>query len=218
VDGECTRVRTGLVALIAVGLLGFFALPDSLSAQSPFEAGVGVARNPSPPAVLSDDGCAADLAWTAEARGGLRISRAVRIEGLVGYNFEQNVRCSDPLATPVSGEQSLQTSPEAGYPFWSSDIRLAFEPSSPAGSFWLRGFGGYGRMWGKGIGYWLAGAGVVFGGNLETVLDLEWNWFDVPFEQTVRVFQNSVVVSETVTTGSTSQSEFRVKAGFRLRL
>lgn len=215
--GESIRVRTGWVGVIVAAAAGLLSVPGASMAQSPFEAGFGVARNSSPPSELSDMGCAADVGWAAEGRGSFRFSRAVAIEGVLGYNFEQAVRCSAPLDPPVSGERSFQTSTEAGYPFWSSDIRLAFEPSSPAGNMWLRAFGGYGRMWGKGTGYWLAGGGLVFGGNVQTVLDLEWNWFDLPFEETTQVFQNSAVVSESSTFGSTSHSEFRIKAGFRLR-
>ena len=187
----------------------------------PLEVGIGVARNGSPPAVLSDDGCGADVGWAAEGRVGLRFSRAVRLEGNLGYHFEGGVSCADPVApAPATGpfEDTQLMVPDAGYPFFSTDARLAFEPSSPAGRIWLRAFGGYGRMWSKDIGYWLAGGGLVYGGRLETVVDFEWNWFDVPFEETARVFQDGVLVSESMRRGSTSHSEFRIKAGLRLRL
>ena len=151
----------------------------------------------------------------------LRFSRAVRLEGNVGYQWESGVTCADPLGPPPATgpfEDTRRTRPDAGYPFFSSDLRLAFEPSSPSGSIWLRAFGGYGRMWSKDIGYWLAGGGLVYGGGLETVVDFEWNWFDVPFEDTTRVFQNGILVSESMSRGTTLHSEFRIKAGFRFRL
>ena len=83
---------------------------------------------------------------------------------------------------------------------------------------WLRAFGGYGRMWSKDIGYWLAGAGLVFGSQLTTVLDFEWNWFDEPFVTTTQSFMDGVLVGEASVPEERSRSTFRIKAGFRWRI
>ncbi|MDX1576867.1 MAG: hypothetical protein R3266_00215 [Gemmatimonadota bacterium] len=207
------------------GFAFLLALGCSLSASPavaqglPLELGVGVARAGDPAADLSDDGCAADEVWTGEARGGLRFSRAVRLEATAGLHFESDVRCATPAPAPPTGPFSRTevVSPEAGYPFLSTDARLGFEPSTPSGPVWLRAFGGYGRMWGKGIGYWLAGGGLVFGGGLQTLVELEWLWFDVPVEEVTRTFLDAVPVSETVTPREISHRTFRLKLGFRWR-
>jgi len=213
-------VRTFRAFLLVLAGLSVTVAPVRAQ-RLPFELGIGIARNGSPPAVLSADGCAADVGWAAEGRASLRFSKAVRLEGNLGYHFESGVACTDPLGPPPAAgpfEDTQRTVPDAGYPFFSTDARLAFEPSSPAGSMWVRAFGGYGRMWSKNIGYWLAGGGLVYGGQIETVIDFEWNWFSVPFEETARVFQDGILVSESMSRGSTSHSEFRIKAGFRFRL
>ena len=208
-----------VLAVLSLAVLLFGLLPRAVRGQGlPLELGVGVARNGSPTSALSEAGCAADTGWTIEGRGGLRFSRAVRLEATTGYNFDTGVSCSDPVGPPAMGpfEQNMRLRPAGGYAFLSSDARLSFEPSSPAGAVWFRVFGGYGRMWEPGVGYWLAGGGLVFGGNVETVLDFEWNWFDLPFTDTVRTFEDGVLISEQTSSGETSHSELRIKAGFRL--
>jgi hypothetical protein len=208
------RWLTGL-ALVALG-----STPSSTSAQTPpIELGIGVSRISSPVAKLSDTGCAADNVWAPEAHVGFRFSRAFAVQTVTGMNLETGVNCADPFEPPATGpgEQIVVSSEASGYPFLQSDLRLAFEPSSPSGPIWLRAYGGYGRMWSKDIGYWLAGGGVVFGAKVESVIDFEWNWFDVPFDRTTRTFQDGVQVSEATASGSDSHRTFRLRAFFRWR-
>ncbi len=206
------------------GRMGLFALavaaaPAALPAQT-IEVGAGIARGGSPPRALADDGCAVLTAWAGEGRGGLRFSRAASLEGTVAYHFASGETCGPSRApAPPTGpfEVTDRARPGSGYPFFTSDLRLAFEPSSPSGPIWLRAFGGYGRMWGPDVGYWLAGGGLVFGGQLEAVLDFEWNWFDVPFDDILRMYEDGVLISESTTSGETSHTQFRIKAGVRWR-
>ena len=208
--------RRAIRTLVVLGSCALDAAPAA--AQLPFELGLGVGRNGSPPAELSDDGCAADISWAAEARPGLRLSRAVRLDGVLGYTWAPRRRCSDPLPPPTDGERTLRSVPEAGYPVWTGDVRLSIEPATPTGPIWFRVFGGYGRMLGKGIPYWVSGAGIVVGTNVETVIDFEWMWFDVPFEDDVQTFSGGALLSESTVLGEISRREFRIKAGFRFPL
>lgn len=208
--------RGPLAGLLAGAAL---AVPGGSAAQD-LEVGLGIARTQDPVPGLSDAACPAEKTWAAEGRAALRFSAAAALEGTFGYQFENAGECEDEVPpVPPTGpfEQVLMRNPEAGYPFVSTDLRLAFEPSSPGGPIWLRAFGGYGRMWGKDIGYWLAGAGLVFGGQLEALLDFEWNWFDVAFETTTRRFEDGVLTEEVVTQGEDGHSTFRIKAGVRWR-
>lgn len=206
--------------LAGFALLVPFATPSSAGAQTPpIELGIGVSRISSPAQTLSDTGCAADNVWTPEGHVGFRFSRAFAVQTVTGLNLETGVSCSDPADPPAAGpgEQVILSSAASGYPFLQSDLRLAFEPSSPSGPIWLRAYGGYGRMWSKDIGYWLAGGGVVFGAKVESVIDFEWNWFDVPFDETTRTFQDGVQVSETTVARTDSHRTFRLRAFFRWR-
>lgn len=211
-------VRRRLSALPA-SLALTLSLPACAVAQG-IEVGLGFARTQNPVPALSDAMCPAEKTWAAEGRGALRFSAAVALEGTLGYHFENAGDCVNEVPpVPPTGpfEQVFDRNPDAGYPFLSTDARLAFEPSSPSGHIWLRAFGGYGRMWAKDIGYWLAGAGLVFGGRLEALLDFEWNWYDVGFETTTRRFEDGVLQEEIVTHGESSHSTFRIKAGLRWR-
>lgn len=206
--------------LAALALVALVTAPPSASAQTPpIELGLGVSRISSPVQTLSDTGCAADNVWAPEAHVGFRFSRAFAVQTVSGMNFETGVKCSDPADPPATGpgEQIVLSSDASGYPFLQSDLRLAFEPSSPSGPIWLRAYGGYGRMWSKDIGYWLAGGGVVFGAKVESVIDFEWNWFDVPFDETTRTFQDGIQVSETTVARTESHRTFRLRAFFRWR-
>ncbi len=194
--------------------------PTVASAQA-LEVGAGIARTQNPVKALSDAMCPAAKTWAGEGRVAYRFSRAAAIEGTVGYHWEKaGDECEDPVPpVPVSGpfERTLTESPAAGYPFVTTDARLAFEPSTPSGPIWLRAFGGYGRMWSKDIGYWLAGAGLVFGGELEAMLDFEWNWYDVPIETTAESYQDGVLVDAQTEASDMGHSTFRIKAGIRFR-
>lgn len=210
-------MRGGAVALLLLGADLALAVP-ALAQGLPLEFGVGVSRNSSPPPELSEQWCAADVAWAAEGRVGLRLSRSLRLEATGGYHFEGGVSCAIPDQTiPPIGPFELveRTGPEDGFPLLSTDARVSFEPSQPAGGVWFRAFGGYGRMWDVGEGYWLAGGGLVFGGPITAVLELEWNWFDLPFDETVRTFQDGILTSMTSSQGTTSHGEMRIRAGFR---
>lgn len=209
------------VANGACAIAAALALALPLQAQSPLEFGVGATRNSSPADGLSGANCAADVAWAGEGRVGLRLGSAVRLEGTAGYNFDTGVVCVDPnLGIPPTGpfDLSRREPTVSGYPFISTDARLSFEPSQPAGGVWFRAFGGYGRMWGPGVNYWLAGGGLVFGGGLATILEAEWNWFKLPFDQIDEMYQDGILTSTVTTAGSESHSELRIRAGFRLSM
>lgn len=210
------RRRSGFGIGAAAALLVLGA-PPRAEAQTGVELGLGVARNGDPAAALSDDGCAADESWAPEVRAGLRLSRAVRLEGVLAYHFEADVSCAigKPPIPPQDGEIRSVSSPEAGYPYATSDLRLAVEPARPAGAAWLRAFGGYGRMWGKGTGYWLAGGGLVFGGRVATLLELEWNWFELPADELIVTFAGGEPVSERMERRATSHADFKLRFGFR---
>lgn len=212
-------IRSSVFALAAGSLL---TGPLHAQGASGLEVGAGVAMIRNPVEVLSDATCPAGRTWAAEGRLGWRFSRVVSLEGSTALNFERaGEGCENGLVPPVPQEgpfeRTLRDYPD-GYPFTTSDVRLAFEPSSPTGSTWFRAFGGRGFMWGKGIGYWLAGGGVVFGGRMKFVLDAEWKWFDVPFDSTTQSFLDGVLISEEVGTGEESHNTFTIKLGFRLRL
>lgn len=187
-----------------------------------FEVGAGVAMTTNPVETLSDALCPAGNTWATEGRLAWRFSRAVALEGSTAVHWEFAEDCvtilppPDPLP-PGPFERTLRDYPD-GYPFTTSDVRLAFEPSSPSGTTWFRAFGGWGYMWGKEMPYWLAGGGVVFGSRIRFVLDAEWKWFDVPFDTTTQTFLDGVLISEEEGTGEESHSTFSVKLGFRLRM
>jgi len=212
------RIKGGCRAGIGVVALMIFGAPVGLVGQG-IELGLGFSRVRNPPAELFDSSCPASRSWSSDGRASLRFSRAVALEGTVGYNFETGDQCRpDPVTVPRTGpfEQSSRTTP-GGFPFVTTDLRLAFEPSNPSGPIWLKAFGGYGRMWSKDIGYWLAGGGLVFGGQLQSVLELEWNWFNIPFDETTRQFLDGVQIGTSQRSGETSHNTFRVRGGFRWR-
>ena len=211
-------IRSSVFALAAAPLL-----TGTLQAQgaSGLEVGAGVAMTTNPVETLSDAICPAGRTWATEGRLAWRFSRAVSVEGNTALHWESaGEDCENGLVPPVPQEgpfeRTLRDYPD-GYPFTTSDVRLAFEPSSPSGSTWFRAFGGRGYMWGKEIGYWLAGGGVVFGSRIRLVLDAEWKWFDVPFDSTTQSFLDGVLISEVEGTGEESHNTFAVKLGFRLR-
>jgi hypothetical protein len=70
-------------------------------------------------------------------------------------------------------------------------------------------------MWSKDIGYWLAGGGLVLGQQIQTVFEVEWNWFNVPYTETTLNFEDGVLVSTDMSDGSTKHSSFRMRAAFR---
>jgi hypothetical protein len=173
-----------------------------------------------PVEALSDETCPAGTTWASEGRLAWRFSRAVALEGSTALHWESADDCTDvgPPLPLGPFERTVRDYPD-GYPFTTSDVRLAFEPSSPSGTTWFRAFGGWGYMWGKEIGYWLAGGGVVFGRRIRFVLDAEWRWFDVPFDSVTQNFLDAVLISEEVVdTGEESHNTFTVKLGFRLRI
>lgn len=212
--GRWTGRRGILVAGVA-------SLVPVVAAAQDLEMGVGIARTQNPVQTLSTSICPAGKTWALEGRGGLRFSRIVALEGTVGYQFEKVGECADGSIPPIPStgpfQQMLTTYPEAGYPFVSTDARIAFEPSSPSGPIWLRAFGGYGRVWSKGMGYWLAGAGLVYSAEIDALLDFEWNWFDEPFDEVTRDFLDGALIGEESIRLGRSQSTFRIKAGFRWR-
>lgn len=201
-----------------VGLAIVLLLPQRLEAQAPL-VGFGLTRSTNAPLALFDeDDCPGATAWSGEGGIGLRFSRIASLELNAAYHWSHPNTCIvGPPTIPPTGEFSyFERDTRGGYPFWSSDARLVFESPDPRTSAWLRAFGGYGRMWVKDIGYWLAGGGLVFGGRLQTIIEAEWNWYSIPFEQTTFNYVDGVLVSTDVTNGSTSHSQFRLRAGFRL--
>jgi hypothetical protein len=217
--GIGSSTASGLACVAFAGL----GLADGLHAQGTggLEFGVGLAMTTNPVEVLSGEICPADRTWASEGRIAWRFSRAVAIEGTTALHWEKAGDCVNGLVPPVPQvgphERTLIDYPD-GYPFTTSDVRIAFEPSSPSGSTWFRLFGGRGQMWGKGIGYWLTGAGAVFGGRMRFVLDAEWRWFDVPFDSTTESFQDGVLISQELGSGEESHSTFAVKLGVRFGL
>ena len=210
--------RDGLGSLVGTVALGALLAPTALAGQG-LEFGLGFSRIRNPPADLFDSSCPASHSWSSDGRASLRFSRAVALEGTVSYNWANGDQCvDDPVLVPPTGpfESTTRATP-GGFPFVTTDLRLGIEPSNPSGSMWLKAFGGYGRMWSKDIGYWLAGGGLVFGGQLQTVLELEWNWFNVPFDETTRQFMDGVEVGTSQRSGATSHNTFRVRGGIRWR-
>ncbi|MDH3735049.1 MAG: hypothetical protein OEU54_16085 [Gemmatimonadota bacterium] len=213
---ERGRSRSGGSGPLLVAL-AVLALATPLTAQP--VVGIGLTRISNAPQALFDvDDCPGANAWSGEGVLGLRFSRIVSVETTTAYNWSNTNTCIvGPPTVPPTGEFSFSTfETPGGYPFVSSDARLVFESPDPRSSFWLRAFGGYGVMWPKSIGYWLAGGGLVFGGQLQTIIEAEWNWFSVPFDQTTLSFVDGALVSTDVTSGSRSHSMFRLRAGFRL--
>lgn len=212
-----TLPRLACVVLSSLGLAG------GLHAQGArgLEIGGGLALTTNPVEALSGEICPADRTWAAEGRVAWRFSRAVALEGGTALHWENADQCVNGLVPPVPQqgpfERTLRDFPD-GYPFTTSDIRLAFEPSTPTGNTWLRVFGGWGHMWGKDIGYWLTGGGVVFGRGIRFVLDAEWRWFDVPFESTTENFLDGILISSEEGSGKEPHNTFAVKLGFRLRM
>lgn len=213
-DQAAARLRTGAVlAWLSLGI----GVPIGAEGQS-LEVGVGLARTQSPVAALSNAMCPADKTWAGEGRAGVRFSRVVALEGTLSYHWENaGEDCTDPVPATGPFERTTMRATEAGYPFLSTDARLAFEPSNPTGYIWFRAFGGYGRMWSKDVGYWLAGAGVVFGGQLEALLDFEWNWFDLPTETVTESYLDGALIDEQSEVSDMGHSTFRIKAGLRFR-
>ncbi len=215
------RRLVGAGALVAAALTGMTSFPDALLAQG-LEVGGGFARLTNTPPELFTPGndCPPSQSWAGEGRIAYRFSRVVSIEGTGGYNWASSDFCVlAPAPIPPSGPHSVSARDNpGGFPFFSSDARLAFEPSSPSGSMWLRAFGGYGVMWGKETQYWLAGGGLVMGQQLRTVIEIEWNWFDLPFTETTVNYQDGQLISTDRTSGSTSHTTFRLRAVFRLSI
>jgi hypothetical protein len=206
-----------MFALAAVMLL-----TGSVRAQGVrgLEVGAGVAMTTNPVETLSGASCPAGKTWATEGRLAWRFSRVVALEGSTALHWESGEDCveRDPPLPLGPFERDVRDYP-GGYPFTTSDVRLAFEPSSPSGTTWFRAFGGWGYMWGKKIPYWLAGGGVVFGGRIRFVLDAEWKWFDVPFDSITQSFLDAALISEEITdTGEDPHTTFAVKLGFRLML
>ncbi len=189
-------------SMFALG--GALLMAGSARAQAArgFEVGAGVAMTTNPVEALSDEVCAAGKTWATEGRLAWRFSRVVALEGSTAVHWEvTGGECrADEVLVPQEGpfERTLRDYPD-GYPFTTSDVRLAFEPSSPSGTTWFRAFGGWGYMWGKEIPYWLAGGGVVFGSRIKFVLDAEWKWFDVPFDSITQSFLDGALISEEIT-------------------
>lgn len=189
------------------------------AAGQTLEIGGGFAQIRNPPPELFESTCPPSRSWAGDARLGLRFSRAFSIEGQMTYDFETGDQCdAEPEPPPATGPfERVTREAGGGFPYWTTDARLSFEPSSPSGNIWLKAFAGYGRIWDFDTGYWLAGAGVVFAATIESVIEFEWNWIDVPFTETTEDFLDGTLVSGESITGQTSHSTFRIRAGFRLR-
>ena len=199
-------------------LLLLLVAPGGVTGQRA-ELGLGISRIQNPPDALFDTSCPPSRSWSGDGRVSYRFSRAVALEGTVGYNWETGDQCViEPEVVPPTGpfERATRVTP-TGFPFVTTDVRMGFEPSNPSGSIWLKAFGGYGRMWSKDIGYWLAGGGLVFGGRIESVLEFEWNWFDIPFDETTEQFLDGILVGTSEGSGETSHTTFRIRAGVRWR-
>ena len=216
------RIEARLVAGVpaVLGLLGLLGAPRAAIAQG-WELGGGFAQVTNPPADLFDPGndCPPSKNWAGEGRIALRFSRAVSLEGTGGYHWASNDYCVlAPEPIPDTGPYSTTSRyTPGGFPFVTTDARLAFEPSSPNGSMWLRAFGGWGVMWSKEANYWLAGGGLVISGRVTTIFEVEWNWFSIPYEETTDHYVDGVLVSSETASGNTSHGTFRLRAGFRWR-
>jgi len=211
------KAASGIGTALAMCVARGMGRPAAGIGQS-LEVGVGLARTQNPVASLSDEMCPAEKTWAGEGRAAVRFSQVIALEGTVAYHWENAGECvEDPVPATGPFERTSMRATEAGYPFLSTDARLAFEPSNPSGYIWFRAFGGYGRMWSKEVGYWLAGSGVVFGGQLEALLDFEWNWFDLPTETVTQSYLDGVLIDEQTEVSDMSHSTFRIKAGLRLR-
>lgn len=208
-----TRTARSVLAIATVLL----AIPAGASAQLEVGGGFAQVTNTPPELFEPQNQCPPSRNWVGEGRLAYLFSRAARLEVTGGYHWASSDFCSvSPPPPPETGPGSITTrNNEGGFPFFSTDARLAFEPSSPSGPMWLRAFGGYGVMWSKDVGYWLAGGGLVLGQQVQTVFEVEWNWFSMPFTETTLNFQDGVLVSTDTTTGSTSHSTFRLRAAFR---
>lgn len=209
------------LVILSLSSLGMAAPLHAQGASRGLELGAGVALTTDPAKVLSDTTCPADRTWATEGRIAWRFSRAVAVEGGTAIHWENAKGCTEtgpPPVPPAGPHERTLREYSGGYPFTTSDIRLALEPSSPTGSTWFRLFGGRGFMWGKDIGYWLTGGGVVFGRGLKFLLDAEWKWFDVPFESITQTFLDGNLISEEQGAGEESHTTFAVKLGIRLSL
>jgi hypothetical protein len=208
------RMSVGVPGVVLLAL----SLPIPAIGQA-LELGGGFAQVRNPPPELFESICPASRSWAGDGRIGLRFSRAFSLEGQVTHNFETGDQCvAEPEVPPDTGPfERVTRETGAGFPYWTTDARLNFEPSSPSGNIWLKAFAGYGRIWDFDTGYWLVGGGIVFAAAIESVIEFEWNWIDVPFTETTEEFLNGALVSEETLTGHTSHSTLRIRAGFRLR-
>jgi len=205
---------TTCAGLAVAGVLGLAMLSPVAAAGQMIEVGGGISQIRNPPPELFH-GCKGSRAWAADARAGLRFSRAFSLAGTFARNWGSEGDCQafePPDAGPFDRVTRVGTD---GLPYWSTDARLNFEPSSPSGNIWLKAFGGYGRMWGPDTGYWLAGGGLVFGAAIQSVIEFEWNWFSLPYAETTQSYVDGTLISEDVVEGDASRSTFRIRAGFR---
>ena len=205
-----------LAGLVVIALCG----TGSPAVAQTFEFGGGFSRLEPPGPLLGEGVCTGGNAWTGEGVVALRLTSITAFEATGGYNWSTTDMCGDgPPDIPPTGDFSYtyrETS--GGYPFWNTDFRFVVESPEPHQSAWLRAFGGYGRMWSKDIGYWLAGGGLALAGRLQPILEAEWNWFSVPFDEFTANYTDGTLVSTDTVSGSTSHTTFRIRAGLRWRL
>ncbi len=209
--------RASVVAGLAAIALGAGQMP--LAAQG-FEFGGGFSRMKAPDLFLGPDDCTGGNAWSGEGVVALRFTSTVALEATTGYNWSNPKQCERDLPTiPPNGEFSHTFQQSAGgYSFVTTDFRIVVESPEPHQSAWLRAFGGYGRMWSRDIGYWLAGGGLALAGRLTPILEAEWNWFSVPFEELTLNYVDGVLQSTDRVSGSKAENTFRIRAGLRWRL
>jgi hypothetical protein len=209
--------RASIAAALAAIVLGSVRIP--VAAQA-LEFGGGFSRLKAPDLFLGPDDCTGGNAWAGEGVIALRFTSIVALEATTAYNWSNPERCERELPTiPPSGEFSHTFQQSAGgYPFVTTDFRIMVESPEPHQSAWLRAFGGYGRMWSRNIGYWLAGGGLALAGRLTPILEAEWNWFSVPFEELTLNYVDGVLVRTDTVSGSKAENTFRVRAGLRWRL
>lgn len=203
----------GLVA-ITLGVAGSQTVAQTL------EFGGGFSRLKPPGPLLGADVCTGGNAWAGEGAVALRFGAISALEATTAYNWAATNDCGEgPPDIPPTGDLSYTyRETRGGYPFWSTDFRVVVESPEPHQSAWLRAFGGYGRMWSKDIGYWLAGGGLALAGRLQPILEAEWNWFSVPFDELTLNYSDGDLISTDTVSGSTSHRTFRIRAGLRWRL
>jgi hypothetical protein len=116
-------------------------------------------------------------------QGGLRIARALLVEGLLTGHIELGNDCTT-VALPGSGTDVwVSYRGVSTYPYFSAAIQLVFEPGTPSRLLHPRLIGGGGWMVGSRNPFLTAGAGLNIGrGRTRLVLDALGRWFSANYD------------------------------------